>query len=119
MWDRWFKTWYNKECVDADSVKRYDDNRHYLSKFANIDYFRKKTINVISQFTSFHTKFSIPEGTYTASIKKELGYFNTTKTENANFFWFNCYNSIIHGAVGIIPYIVFGSFYDNPCTEKL
>ncbi len=48
---------------------------------------------------------------------KGIGKWNSTKVDNANFFWFNGFNSIIHGAVGVIPYVEFDHFSHDICDE--
>ncbi len=108
--------------INGCSDSTYGDNRHYLSKYHNIDFFRNKGIDVISEFSAFSTSFkSIKD-----SIDKYLGYFETNYlgswnstgfVDNANHFWFNAYNSIIHGVTGLIPYVEYSKLYTNPCQE--
>ncbi len=100
----------------------FGDNRHYLSKFHNINYFTNKGIDVISEFAGFVTKYEQTDSVdiYVGSYLSDLGNWNSTGlVNNANYFWFNAYNSIIHGAIGIIPYIEYPSLYFNPCEETM
>ncbi|MCK9452480.1 MAG: T9SS type A sorting domain-containing protein [Bacteroidales bacterium] len=103
-------------CIDSMGNEFYGDHRHYLSKFHNIDYFRNKGIDVISEFSSFHTKYSTDSGIFESS----MGHWNSTSiVDNANHFWFNAYNSLIHGVVGVIPYVEYKSLFRDPCNEML
>lgn len=109
---------YDTSCIDSAI---YGDNRHYLSKFKNIDYFRAKGIDVISEFSSYQSYFELDTSQqYVGAYIRDMGNWNSTNfVDNANYFWFNAYNSIIHGAVGILPYIEYSKLYYNPCQDML
>lgn len=103
-------------CTDSKGNEFYGDNRHYLSKFHNIDYFRNKGIDVISEFSSFHTEYDKDSNKFIS----HMGLWNSNlNVDNANHFWFNAYNSVVHGAIGIIPYIEYTKIFKNPCLELL
>lgn len=105
---------------DGCGDSKFGDNRHYLSKFHNIDYFRNKGLDIISEFSGFTTYYKVTDSLYEGVFNTDLGNWNSTGfVNNANYFWFNAYNSIIHGAVGILPYIEYPSLYLNPCEELL
>ena len=109
---------YSYDSINDCSDSTYGDHRHYLSKYHNIDFFRNKGIDVISEFAAFTTSFTSIKGTYLGDYKTSLGSWNSTGfVDNANHFWFNAYNSIIHGATGLIPYIEYSKLYTNPCQE--
>lgn len=72
-------------------------NRHYLSKFKNIDLLKTLIPEVYATFT--FEKYWEHNG---QDFKDE--HYNSTSANNGNLMWFQVYTSIIHGVNGIIFY---------------
>ena len=72
-------------------------NKHYLSKFKNIDLLKSIYPEVYATFT--FEKYWEHNG---QDFKDE--HYNSTSADNANLMWFQVYTSIIHGVNGVILY---------------
>jgi hypothetical protein len=98
----------NNQC----NASNFGDNRHYLSKFHNIDYLISKGTKVISEISTDYKLFNVTE---TDTLP---GAFRSTNVYNNNWLWFQTYNSIIHGASGVLFYGSFSPWFEDHCGES-
>jgi len=126
--NEWYPLYYssNESCpiINFSGQESYlnfqGDNRHFLSKYHNLDYLTSKGAQVISEFSAPHHKYTKDKTlNWNGTESRGLGNWNSTKVNNGNYFWFNGFNSIIHGAVGVIPYVEFDFFSQDICNEKV
>lgn len=82
----------DKEWTSQDYAKMFSNEHHYLGPFKSIDFVLNHTPHV-------HKVINI-EGSY-KSQNYDKHYHSNPAIANANWLWFQAYNSIIHGAKGI------------------
>ena len=82
----------DKEWTSQDYAKMFRNGHHYLGPFKSLDFALNHTPNV-------HKVINI-EGSY-KSTNYLKHYHSNPAVPNANWLWFQAFNSIIHGAKGI------------------
>ena len=83
-------------------------NSDYLGKYKSIDYAKQYYNNI---FVEIDLEYSLFYGVYNHN------WHSNSNIPNGNNTWFQAYNSIIHGAKGVIFWGVFDSWEINNNTE--
>ncbi len=99
-----YNDWLNEKYSDIFNSGP-NDNLHYLGKFKSIDYEKMQLSQVHSVIASYvwDWPYNDPLNYYNSNDQTGLifHYHSDISIPNANWLWFQAYNSIIHGSKGI------------------
>lgn len=91
----------NSNWLDQEYDEMINGGGHYLGAFKSIDYIRETTTSDVHKVIAVYFNARDDDNNAIAVSGELTHYHSNPNIPNANWLWFQAYNSIIHGAKGI------------------